>query len=115
MKKLRSEFKRGTFELILLKLLEKKDMYGYEIVTALSETGGELFQVKEGTLYPILYRLEDNGYISSYRDNPFRGVPRKYYKLTDAGKTHLQDLLVEWKSFIQTIDKFLISEDKDNG
>ena len=109
-KKLRSELKRGTFELILLKLLDKKEMYGYEIVTALEKKGGELFQVKEGTLYPILYRLEDNGYISSYRDNPFRGVPRKYYKLTDSGKDYLEKLIMEWDTFSKTIRNFLKEE-----
>ena len=110
MKSLWSEFKRGTLELLLLKLLDKGDMYGYQVVTSLEDGGGELLQIKEGTLYPVLYRLEDNGFISSYRDNPRRGVPRKYYKLTPSGKRYLAELIEEWESFTGIINKFLKEE-----
>jgi PadR family transcriptional regulator PadR len=110
MKQLRSEFKRGTIEMILLKLLEQEEMYGYRIVTELEKRGGDVFQVKEGTLYPVLYRLEDAGYISAYRDNPFRGVPRKYYKLTDSGRQHLQELVGEWREFAGIVDRFINTE-----
>lgn len=111
MKQLRSEFKRGTIELILLKLLDKEEMYGYQLVTELEKGGGDIFQVKEGTLYPVLYRLEDSGFISSYRDNPFRGVPRKYYRLTDSGREHLLELISEWRGFSEVVNRFLNNEE----
>ena len=110
----RSELKRGTIELILLKLLEKEDMYGYRIVASLEERGGDVFRVKEGTLYPVLYRLEDNGFIDSYRSNPKRGVPRKYYKLTEAGSAQLKQLLDEWKKFASVIDGLISNVEKEN-
>ncbi|MBU0692263.1 PadR family transcriptional regulator [bacterium] len=106
MDELRSELKRGTIEMILLILLNSKEMYGYQLVSELEKRGGALFQVKEGTLYPVLYRLEDKGFIESYRDIPERGVPRKYYKLTKSGIGYLQELLSEWRSFVNVIESF---------
>ncbi len=105
----RRELRRGTIELILLKLLEKEDMYGYEIVASLAKRGGEIFSIKEGTLYPVLYRLEDKRFIDSYRSNPKRGVPRKYYKLTDRGRDHLELLLKEWGRFAGIINDLISS------
>lgn len=107
MDELRSELKRGTIEMILLVLLNHKEMYGYQLVSELEQRGGALFSIKEGTLYPVLYRLEDKGYIESYRDIPERGVPRKYYKLTKSGVAYLQALLMEWRSFAATIESFI--------
>ena len=75
----------------------------------LREKGRELLQIKEGTLYPVLYRLEDKGFIISYRNNPKRGVPRKYYRLTGKGAKHLEQLLDEWKSFAAIIEE-IVSE-----
>ena len=111
MDELRRELKRGTIEMILLTLLNVKEMYGYQLVSELEKRGGDLFQVKEGTLYPVLYRLEDKGYIESYRDIPKRGVPRKYYKLTKAGVSYLDTLLSEWRSFAAVIESFTESKE----
>lgn len=113
MEKLWRELKRGTIELILLKLLDAQEMYGYQLVSALAEKGGELLQIKEGTLYPVLYRLEDKGFIISYRSNPKRGVPRKYYRLTGSGTKHLRELLEEWKNF-STVIEGMISDQEGN-
>jgi PadR family transcriptional regulator, regulatory protein PadR len=107
MDELRRELKRGTIELILLTLLRNKEMYGYQLVSELEKRGGDLFEVKEGTLYPVLYRLEDKGYIESYRDIPERGVPRKYYRLTKSGIAYEQMLLTEWRSFAAIIESFM--------
>jgi len=114
MESFRREMKRGTIELILLKLLDSEEMYGYQIVATLEKRGGELFQVKEGTLYPVLYRLEDGGFIESYRDNPKRGVPRKYYKLTEKGKAQLEALLKEWTHFLSAMDKLIYRKENEN-
>ena len=112
MDELRRELKRGTIELILLKLLESREMYGYQLVSELEKRGGELFSVKEGTLYPVLYRLEDKKLIESYRVTPEeRGVPRKYYRLTNAGKEYLTVLTREWQSFAGIINGFIQSEE----
>jgi PadR family transcriptional regulator PadR len=81
------------------------------LVSELEKKGGDLFQIKEGTLYPVLYRLEDKGFIESYRDIPKRGVPRKYYRLTESGIDHLQVLIREWEGFAATIHDFIHSEE----
>ena len=83
------ELKRGALELIVLHLLAPGEAYGYEIVSKLTaETNGAL-EVTDGTLYPVLYRLERAGYVAVRWETPERGVPRKYYALTDSGREQL--------------------------
>ncbi len=101
------ELKRGTLEMILLHLISERQMYGYELASTLEKKGGSLFRIKEGTLYPILYRLEKAGYIESRWETLERGVPRKYYRLTGPGEKYMQARLVEWKEFISAIDRLL--------
>src|SRR4030042_1759751 len=91
------ELKRGTLEMILLRLLSRRPMYGYEIVAELRAHGGELFSLKEGTLYPVLYRLEDAGWIEPRWETLERGVPRKYYRITEAREKQLKTLTASWK------------------
>ncbi len=110
----RRELKRGTIELILLKLLDAKEMYGYQLVSAFAEKGGEMLQIKEGTLYPALYRLEDKGFIIAYRNNPKRGVPRKYYRLTGKGTNYLKELLEEWRNFSAVMEDILKERGETN-
>ncbi|MGE5223009.1 MAG: PadR family transcriptional regulator [Omnitrophica WOR_2 bacterium] len=104
------ELKRGTLEMILLKLLSERTMYGYELVSTLEERGGQEFQIKEGTLYPVLYRLENAGFIEPRWETLDRGVPRKYYRLTDQGKGQLTHLIDEWQDFSSAINRILGSE-----
>lgn len=101
------ELKRGTLEMVLLRLLAQRPMYGYELVATLAERGGQAFQVKEGTLYPVLYRLENDGHIESRWEAPERGVPRKYYHLTPAGERALAARLAEWQAFVSAVARLL--------
>lgn len=101
------ELKRGTLELILLKLLAERPMYGYELVTMLEARSGGQFSLKEGTLYPVLYRLQDAGLVSTTWETPERGVPRKYYRLTEAGTAQLQALIREWRAFTRAVENLL--------
>jgi PadR family transcriptional regulator PadR len=105
------ELKRGTLEMILLKLISARQMYGYELVAAFNQHGGEFFQIKEGTLYPVLYRLEDAGFIEPRWETLERGVPRKYYRITEAGEKQLKTLTASWKEFTALIDRFLEIEE----
>ena len=105
------ELKRGTLDMILLKLISLRQMYGYELVTALNQHSGELFQIKEGTLYPVLYRLEDGGFIEPRWETLSRGVPRKYYRLTESGKSQLETLATGWNKFTQVIEHLLEIEE----
>jgi DNA-binding PadR family transcriptional regulator len=104
------ELKRGSIELIVLHLLSLGEAYGYEIVTKLAElTGGEL-EVSDGTLYPVLYRLERAGWVDVRWDTPERGVPRKYYKLTRTGRAELAQLTEEWTEFSKAMARLLRQE-----
>jgi PadR family transcriptional regulator PadR len=106
------EMKRGTLEMILLKLLSEKQRYGYELVSTLERRGGEQFQLKEGTLYPVLYRLESAGLIEPRWETLERGVPRKYYRLTRVGAQHLRDLIKDWREFVGAVEDLLSGEGK---
>jgi PadR family transcriptional regulator PadR len=101
------ELKRGSLELIVLHLLERGEAYGYEIVTKLAtETNGAL-GVTDGTLYPVLYRLERSEFVAVRWETPERGVPRKYYRLTNAGRDELARLKHEWTAFASAMAKLL--------
>jgi PadR family transcriptional regulator, regulatory protein PadR len=101
------ELKRGSLELIVLHLLADGEAYGYEIVSKLTaETNGAL-EVTDGTLYPVLYRLERAGSVTVRWETPERGVPRKYYRLTDAGRDELARLTHEWTTFAKAMAKLL--------
>ena len=106
------ELRRGSLELIVLHLLAPREAYGYEIVSRLTaETDGAL-GVTDGTLYPVLYRLERNGFVSVRWETPERGVPRKYYRLTDTGRDELARLKHEWTTFAGAMAKLLGTEEE---
>ena len=101
------QFKKGILEIIILKLLSKKEMYGYQIVSEMEERGN-VFNLREGTLYPILYRLEDDGMIESrWEQSASRKVPRKYYAITPSGKDLLKEATEQWLEFAYTVEKVL--------
>jgi PadR family transcriptional regulator PadR len=101
------ELKRGTLEMVLLRLISERQTYGYELASTLEERAGSLFRLKEGTLYPVLYRLEKAGYIESRWETLERGVPRKYYQLTKPGSKFLAGRIEEWKEFTAVIERLL--------
>lgn len=101
------EIKRGTLELLLLRLVRERRSYGYELSSDLSERSGGWIDLKEGTLYPVLYRLEDQGLIAAEWDPPARGVPRKYYKITAKGRKRLDELTESWKTWVRVVNTVL--------
>lgn len=78
----------GSTSMLLLKLLEEKDLYGYEMIEALRARSNNVFELKAGTLYPLLHALEEKSFLTSY-EKEIGGKTRKYYSITDAGKKHL--------------------------
>ena len=104
------ELKRGTIELVLLTLLGERERYGYEIVAAIEEGSGGRLEVRDGTLYPVLYRLEEAGFVAPRWETPERGVPRKYYRITDEGKEEARRLRDEWREFAAALDAILDRE-----
>ena len=101
------ELKRGSLELIVLHLLSPGEAYGYEIVSKLTEQTNGSLEVTDGTLYPVLYRLERAGYVAVRWETPERGVPRKYYQLTDEGRDELERLRQEWTTFAKAMARLL--------
>lgn len=103
-----SQLKRGTLELCVLSLLSRNDCYGYELVNRISEC----MQITEGTVYPLMKRLKDNGVIDSYIVESQEGPPRKYYRITDAGRAEKDKLSEEWFEFVDSVNALLKG---DNG
>jgi PadR family transcriptional regulator, regulatory protein PadR len=101
------ELKRGSLELIVLHLLSGGEAYGYEIVSKLTAGTNGALEVTDGTLYPVLYRLERAGFVQVRWETPARGVPRKYYRLTDRGNEELARLTHEWTSFARAMARLL--------
>lgn len=102
-----SQLKRGTLELCVLSLLCDSDCYGYELVNRISEC----MQISEGTIYPLMKRLKDSGLIDSYIVESQEGPPRKYYRITDSGRTEKGTLLAEWFEFVDSINALLKGDD----
>ena len=102
------EVLKGHIDTLILSSLHKKDMYGYEIAKLVREKSGEQFELKEGTLYLSLKRLEKNKWISSYwGDEQGPGGRRKYYKLTSLGNEGFEQKRLEWEFVKKLIDTFL--------
>lgn len=101
------ELKRGSLELIVLHLLAAGEAYGYEIVSKLTAQTNGALEITDGTLYPVLYRLERGSFVTVRWETPDRGVPRKYYRLTDAGRDELARLTHDWTTFATAMTKLL--------
>lgn len=101
------ELVKGSTSLLLLQLLEEKDMYGYELVKELEKRSCNEFTVKEGTLYPALHKLEKQEYIECYWQEQTKGPARKYYRITDAGKEMLLEKTEEWDNFVSVMNKLM--------
>lgn len=99
-------FKRGTVELVVLSVLTKKDMYGYEIVKEVEKLSDGCFTLPLGTLYPIFYRFSENGYISDYDEVSSKRL-RKYYHLEAKGREYYEELLAEYKKISAGIEMIL--------
>lgn len=107
------EILKGNIDTMIMSLLNKKDCYGYEIAKCVREKSGNLFELKEGTLYLSLKRLEKNGWITSYwGDESGPGGRRKYYTCTELGKAGLQQKKEEWQFVKKMMDMFLEAEEK---
>ncbi len=100
MDKYEQQFKKGILEMLVLKLVSQQQAYGYDLILRLRSLGQGLFDLKEGTLYPILYRLEDDGLIRSKKEAaPEGGRGKKYYQITPEGEALAQRLAEYWQVF----------------
>lgn len=102
------QLKKGVLEMLVLKLVCTEPTYGYELLTKLKAQSEGRFQLKEGTLYPILYRLEDDGLITAkWSQGQGRTAPKKIYEATDAGREADLRRRQIWREFSETVDHFL--------
>ncbi|MDF2512718.1 MAG: putative transcriptional regulator [Herbinix sp.] len=97
----------GSTVLLLLSLLEESDLYGYEIIRKLEQRSDNTFKFKEGTLYPVLHKLENKGYVKSYLLKADSGKERKYYKITNNGKKQLAEEKEKWELFSLSVNKVI--------
>jgi PadR family transcriptional regulator, regulatory protein PadR len=100
------QFKKGVLELCVLVMLCRKDYYGYELVQAISQN----IDIAEGTIYPLLRRLTKEGHFSTYIRESAEGPARKYYRVSEKGRTYTRELLAEWNRFIRGVDTLIGKE-----
>ncbi|SFL10584.1 transcriptional regulator, PadR family [Paenibacillus sp. 1_12] len=100
------ELMKGSTAMLILTLLGRKEMYGYEMTKEIESRSSGLFTFKEGTLYPILHTLEADKIVESYWSEQ-EGRKRKYYRLTDNGKKQLQTKQQEWNLFRTAVDRVI--------
>ena len=100
------QFKKGVLELCVLALLRTRDRYGYEMVMEISKH----FDMSEGSIYPLLRRLMNEGYFTTYLMESSEGPPRKYYRLTDRGAEFYEGLRSEWQEFSSGVERIIGGE-----
>lgn len=103
------QFKKGSLEMVLLCLIARRETYGYEIITQLNERGASVWgYAREGTVYPILYRLQDAGLIACrLAPSASNGGSKKYYSVTERGREALGELTAFWESYVKCVDGFI--------
>ena len=106
----RSNFKMGMVEMIVLFLLKKQDLYGYQLTTLIKQLSDGKFLVSESTLYPTLYKLLKNQYISDREVSIGKRRVRVYYHIEDSGKDRLKDLLDDYREVISGAEMILSCE-----
>jgi PadR family transcriptional regulator PadR len=101
-----TQLKKGVLELCVLALISRRDSYAYEIAAALAEA----IDMGEGTIYPLMRRMQSDGLVEAYLVESSSGPPRKYYRLTDTGRTALTAQKESWKAFTAAVDAILEGE-----
>lgn len=96
-------------QLLVLSLLSGEDMYGYQMIVELARRSDHTFEMKEGTLYPVLHGLEKNGYVEAYQQEAPTGRMRKYYHLTRKGGAMLKTEAEAWQSYAGAVNAVLRS------
>ena len=104
MKKADKNLLSGSTTLLVLSLLSSGDKYGYEMIAELSRRSDKTFELKEGTLYPILHGLEQEKCVRSYEKEAPTGRVRKYYHITKKGLKRLEEKREEWRFFTEKVN-----------
>jgi PadR family transcriptional regulator PadR len=108
---LEREWMRGAAPLAVLTLLDRREMYGYELVEALERDTGGLLAMGQSTVYPLLYKLEARGHVrGEWRDAP-SGRKRKYYEATSSGRRWLERQRTQWRTLMAAMARLGVSDD----
>ncbi|MBQ8134097.1 MAG: helix-turn-helix transcriptional regulator [Clostridia bacterium] len=105
----------GNVDMLVLKLLENRDMYGYQIIEQLEKQSDNTFRLSAGSLYPLLHNLENKDYVDVYEADTNHKTPgkkRKYYHITEKGKKYLFEKASEWESYSKAINSILFFEEE---
>lgn len=105
------ELVKGSTSLLVLQLLNERDMYGYELVKEIEDRSNHHLQMKEGSLYPGLHKLEKQEYVEHYWQEQAKGPARKYYRITVEGKKILAERTSEWHRYVQVINHLIGSSE----
>lgn len=100
----------GGTGMLLLSLLNKRDMYGYEMIEELRTRSNQVFDLKAGTLYPLLHTLEEQGFVTSYDESAGESRVRRYYALTFDGRDALAKKQLEWEGYVDAVNGVLGGE-----
>ena len=99
------ELAKGSTGLLVLSVLGRGDMYGYQIIREIGTLSGEVFRLNEGTLYPILHALEQEEFLRSYPEERETGRKRKYYTITAKGRRELIRRRAEWETYAGAVER----------
>lgn len=97
----------GSTTMLILKLVEETDMYGYQMIEELSKKSNNIFALKAGTLYPLLHTLEQKDFLTSYEKTTDNDRIRKYYSITQKGRKYLQEKTKEWEVYTNAVNDVL--------
>lgn len=109
-----ANLKKATIEILLLKLLSEEDMYGYQMSSELKKRSNGNYTILEGSMYPILYRLTDQNYISFFEKKVGKRQSRIYYHLEPLGVKYLEDMICSFHDYINIISFLLDSQKGDS-
>ena len=108
--KLLAQMRRGSIEFCVLSLLQGEPRYGLDLTRELSSADGLV--TSEGTVYPLLTRLRRDGLVESFWQESDAGPPRRYYRITEAGRTALAAFIAQWTKFRDAVDSILALEER---
>ena len=105
--RINKELIKGSTSILILSLLAGGDMYGYQITQELKKRTEDVFEMKEGTLYPMLHGLENEKAVEAYWFDADNGKRRKYYKITNSGRKLLRHKKEEWETYTKTVNSVI--------
>ena len=108
-----NSFRRGVLSLVILALLKCEDMYGYQIVQEIEKKSNGAIVTQEGSMYPVLYKLLERGYISDNKMKVGKRMTRIYYHLEKSGEEYLEQLIGEYTAVTQGVFRIIKGDHHD--